>query len=161
MAAVFRALPRSARNLDASAESRSAKRVGECAGRPDEILPSLKLHWHRRDSHLAAIRGPAIASGDDPTLGVSVVEEGIHRSGSPPRQVFLLEALSALSATDRQPGSERLLPNGGPAEVPPALVARVDATAGTASADCSGLARRRPCPVAAGGAATDRHRTRE
>jgi len=103
----------------------------------------MRIHWHRRDLRVPDNRGLASPEAPAPVLPVFVLDDAILSHASPPRVAFLLDALDSLREDYRDLGADLTIRRGDPANILPDLADAVGATAVTASADYSGLARQR------------------
>jgi deoxyribodipyrimidine photo-lyase len=105
----------------------------------------MRLHWHRRDLHVADNRG--LACVDERTVPVFVFDEDVLAHASPPRVAFLLDALESVREAYRQRGSDLVVVGGEPSTVIPDLAEEFDADLVTWCRDYSGLARERDTAV--------------
>lgn len=100
----------------------------------------MRIHWHRRDLRLA---DNIALNGEDPVVGLFVLDPDILAHAGPPRVAFLLDALEALRTAYQQVGGTLLLAHGQARDVVPALASSHAVESVSWGRDYSGLAQER------------------
>ena len=118
---------------------------GHRVGDTGRTMTPTTVMWFRRDLRLADLPALHAAAEGGRVVPLFVVDPTFANSGAP-RQAFMHDALRAL---DDSMGGALVYRHGDPAEVVPALVAEVGATAVYVSRDYGPYGRRRDAVVAA------------
>ena len=87
----------------------------------------MNVFWHQRDLRIPDNRGLTLATADDTTLPVYVVDPDLLKQIGTRQRAFLLDGVRALRARYRDLGSDLVVRSGAPAEVLPDLVDATDA----------------------------------
>jgi deoxyribodipyrimidine photo-lyase len=87
----------------------------------------MNIFWHQRDLRIPDNRGLTLATADDTTLPVYVVDPDLLKQIGTRQRAFLLDGVRALRARYRDLGSDLVVRSGAPAKVLPDLVDATDA----------------------------------
>ena len=87
----------------------------------------MNVFWHQRDLRIPDNRGLTLATADDTTLPVYVVDPDLLKQIGTRQRAFLLDGVRALRARYRDLGSDLVVRSGAPAAVLPDLVDATDA----------------------------------
>ena len=87
----------------------------------------MNVFWHQRDLRIPDNRGLTLATADDTTLPVYVVDPDLLKQIGTRQRAFLLDGVRALRARYRDLGSDLVVRSGAPAKVLPDLVDATDA----------------------------------